>query len=203
MKLLGGATCSGTSVTWYGYDKGQNHARQSLEPYYEDHAQRIADRYLMMTGTMSAEVKPPVVSGVEVATSSLPAADKARVDTITQNVSAVEAKGLTVGENAVVYTQRTVTLSRTMPTPGAYMLVSSVRTGTLPTSTFARPQFSFCHAAAMAAVYTIGAAVIAAAALTGGLTIAGVFLAPAALNALSIALAAGAGVSALVAVYIC
>lgn len=60
-----------------------------------------------------------------------------------------------------------------------------------------------CHAAAMSAVYAIGAAVLAGLALTGGGVVAGVFLGPAVLNAMSVALATGSGLSALVAVYIC
>lgn len=61
----------------------------------------------------------------------------------------------------------------------------------------------WCHSAAMAAVYTIGAAAFAAAALVGGITVFGVFIPAYAASAMSIALSAGAGLSALVSLYIC
>ena len=61
----------------------------------------------------------------------------------------------------------------------------------------------FCHSAAMAAVYAIGSAVLAAVALSGGIVIMGVFVNPYAASAMSIALAGGSGLSALVSTYIC
>lgn len=160
---------------------------------------------LVLIGAMSAEASPPSTAGVESVASATSAADQLIIDTVTQNVRAVEAEGLSAGGSAVVCSSGAVTLTLTADEAGTYVLVSSMSSGrpTLGTSRGVTPQFGFCHAAAMAAVYTIGAALLAAAAISGGLTIAGVFLAPAALNALSVAMAAGAGVSALVAVYIC
>lgn len=64
-------------------------------------------------------------------------------------------------------------------------------------------QRGVCHAAAMAAVYAIGAAAFAAAALVGGITVVGIAISAQAAQAVSSSLAAGSGVSALVAAYIC
>jgi len=64
-------------------------------------------------------------------------------------------------------------------------------------------RFGFCHAAAMAAVFAIGSAGLAFLAASGGAVIAGVWLGAEGLGQLSAAMAAGSGLEALVAVYIC
>lgn len=61
----------------------------------------------------------------------------------------------------------------------------------------------FCHAAALAAVYTIGAAGLAFLAASGGGVILGVFLTASQLARISAALAGAGGVSALVSEFIC
>ena len=67
-----------------------------------------------------------------------------------------------------------------------------------------QPDFGFCHAAAMAAVYTFGAAILGGLAATGeGAVILGVALSSGELGALAAAVGGAGGLSALVAVYIC
>ena len=122
--------------------------------------------------------------------------DEAIVAEIVANVRSEQAAGFERGERATVYQEGAVALDLVRTQTGAYQL--EVGSDSLPLQAN-----SFCHAAAMAAVYTIGAAAFAAAALLGGIVVFGVAISASAAGAFSAALAAGAGVSALVAVYIC
>lgn len=119
--------------------------------------------------------------------------DNALRDEMVKSITSAKSS-LKVGGSATVYQADGVKLVLTQPSEGRFVLQGNP--GVM------HPD-GFCHAAAMAAVYTIGAAVFAAAALVGGIEVFGVFLAADAAGAMSVALTAGAGLSALVAVYIC
>ena len=121
--------------------------------------------------------------------------DQAIVTTIVDNVRAAQLRGFSAGQSEVVYQAGSSTLSLAKSASGEYVLTGD--------SKVVEPAFGFCHAAAMAAVYSIGAAAFLAASLIGGIVVFGVAISASAAGALSAALAAGAGVSALVAVYIC
>ena len=132
---------------------------------------------------------------------------------IVANVRSEQAAGFNRGDRATVYKDGAVTVDLVRTRTGAYQLV--VDSGVAPVANSAAHQlqatagvglvanFNFCHAAAMAAVYTIGAAAFLAASLVGGIVVFGVAISAEAAGAMSAALALGAGVSALVSLYIC
>ncbi|MFI5803663.1 hypothetical protein [Streptomyces sp. NPDC051561] len=101
------------------------------------------------------------------------------------------------GGEAVVYRSHGADLVYTKPARGQGQGQLVVRTHQ------DKRGMAFCHAAAMAAVYAIGSAALAAAALAGGITIVGIAISAQAAGALSTALAVGSGVSALVSQYVC
>lgn len=161
----------------------------------------VAVSFLAVTATTPAQaaaVTSPVPTvSVTVATDGEEIAAE-----LSRNIEAVSAQGLAVGRSAVVLRTDRATLTLTRSFSGEYVL-SAAPARTLSSASGVRVD-AFCHAAAMAAVYTIGAAVFAGVALIpGGMVVAGVAISSSAAGAIAAALTAGAGVSALVSLYIC
>lgn len=122
--------------------------------------------------------------------------DEALVQQIVDGIKAARAS-LAAGESKVVYNNGAYGVSLAKDGAGKETL------RVVQTSKDNQAPAGFCHSAAMAAVYGIGAAAFAAAAATGGIEVLGIMISANAARAMSTALSAGSGVSALVSQYIC
>ncbi|MEU5424016.1 hypothetical protein AB0H73_00170 [Streptomyces olivoreticuli] len=122
--------------------------------------------------------------------------DEALVQQIFDGIKSARAS-LAAGDSKAVYSNGDYAVMLIKDTAGKETL--SVTQNTKGS----QAPMGFCHAAAMAAVYGIGAAAFAAAALAGGIEVMGIAISANAARAMSTALSAGSGVSALVSQYIC
>ncbi|WP_414168965.1 hypothetical protein ACMATS_23625 [Streptoverticillium reticulum] len=122
--------------------------------------------------------------------------DEALVKQLVDGINSARAS-LAEGQSKVIYDNGQYALSLSKEAAGKTTLraFQTGHTGNQPRG--------FCHMSAMAAVYGIGAAAFAAAAAVGGIEVLGIAISADAAGALSTALSAGSGVSALVSQYIC
>ncbi|MFC5723478.1 hypothetical protein ACFP1Z_25260 [Streptomyces gamaensis] len=158
----------------------------------------------IMTVTASTASAAPVQSPTVAQAAAAVAAetgtpvDTAVVQKIVDNINAARGS-LSEGQSKFVYDNGEYALSL-----GKAGGKTTLRAVVSPTSKGGMNQpRGFCHTAAMAAVYGIGAAAFAAAAAVGGIEVIGIAISADAAQALSVALSAGSGVSALVSQYIC
>lgn len=149
---------------------------------------------VLSTATTATAAPRPAVSATVAQPAAAPV-DQQLVNQLARDIMAARGT-LAAGESVTVYDNGDATLTLLKQTDGSLVLASG---GSLA----AAAAGGFCHSAAMAAVYTIGAAAFGAAALVGGITVVGIAISAEAAGALSSALAAGASVSGLVSLYIC
>lgn len=149
---------------------------------------------VLSTASTATAAQRPAVSTAVAPRAAAPV-DQQLVNQLVRDITAARGT-LAAGESTTVYDNGDATLTLSKQADGSLVLAGG---GSLVTA----QSGGFCHSAAMAAVYGIGAAAFGAAAALGGITVIGIAISAEAASALSTALTIGSGVSVLVSQYIC
>ena len=147
-------------------------------------------------------ITPNATAAETTASATTSVSSSATVNSLTtSNVRRIE-QSLTPGEHAFLGTVNGYDLYMQKDAAGTSSLLA-VPLGVEPEVSGTAQSRSACVAAVTAALYALGAAVIAIAAETGGLEIAGVFLGPEVLNLIADAFGSVAAVEEIVAQFVC